>query len=66
MNGQLKGGEYKMLQEIIRFLAENPDVLEQVKEGTASLIGVSEDEKQAILKAFVQGVVGTGPEEYWL
>lgn len=37
------------LQMMIEFLMQNPDVLQKVKEGTASLIGVSVTEKFAIL-----------------
>lgn len=38
-----------MLADIINFLLNNPDVLEKVQEGTASLIGLSETEQRAIL-----------------
>ncbi|MBU7591438.1 competence pheromone ComX [Metabacillus halosaccharovorans] len=37
---------------IINYLIENPDILEKVKNGTASLLGVTEDEKSAILTSF--------------
>lgn len=41
-----------MLQQIIEYLIQNPDVIEKVKEGTVSLIGLSETEQQAILEVF--------------
>lgn len=40
------------MQEIIRFLMNNVDVLTKVKEGKASLVGVSAEEQQAILDVF--------------
>lgn len=40
------------MAKIIRFLNENMYILELLKNGQASLIGVSEVEKKAILDAF--------------
>ncbi len=40
------------MQEVVEYLLENPDVLFMVKEGTASLIGVSSEELKAILEVF--------------
>ena len=40
------------MQDIIEFLVNNLDVLIKVKEGTASLIGVSPEELKAILEVF--------------
>jgi len=40
------------MQEIIRFLVQNADVLQNVQEGTASLIGISSEEVKAILEVF--------------
>ena len=40
------------MQEIIQFLINNADVLSKVKEGTASLVGVSPEELKAILEVF--------------
>ena len=37
------------MQDIIHFLVQNPDVVQKVKEGTASLVGVSLDEVKIIL-----------------
>jgi competence protein ComX len=37
------------MQEIVQFLIQNPDVLEKVTNGTASLIGVNSDELQVII-----------------
>ena len=40
------------MQDMIQFLINNLDVLIKVKEGTASLIGVSPEELKAILEVF--------------
>ncbi|MCG7336725.1 competence pheromone ComX [Sporosarcina sp. ACRSM] len=40
------------MQEIIQFLTENVEVVEKVKEGTASLVGVTGEEVKAILEVF--------------
>lgn len=40
------------MQEIVQFLVENADVLGKVKEGTASLVGVSPEELKAIIEVF--------------
>lgn len=37
------------MRELIQFLIQNPEVLEEVKSGHASLIGVSNDELKAII-----------------
>ena len=44
-------GKLKML-EMVQYLLNSPDVLVKVKEGTASLIGVNEDQLKAIMDAF--------------
>jgi competence protein ComX len=41
-----------MLQQIVDYLAQNPDVIDKVKAGTVSLIGLSDTEQQAILDIF--------------
>lgn len=38
-----------MLEEIIYYLMNNPEALQQVQSGLASLVGVSEEEAQTIL-----------------
>lgn len=40
------------MQNIIEFLISNADVVEKVKEGTASLVGVTGEEVKAILEVF--------------
>ena len=40
------------MQDVIQFLINNADVLQMVKEGTASLVGVSPEELKAILEVF--------------
>lgn len=37
------------MQEVINFLIGNPDVLEKLKNGTVSLLGVSFDEVKVII-----------------
>lgn len=39
------------MQEIINFLVQNPEVIEKIQNGTASLLGVNVDEVKAILDA---------------
>lgn len=53
-----------MISEIIQHLVQNPEALEQVQKGLASLVGVSEEEKQIILDA-LSGTVRT-LSGYWL
>ena len=43
------------MQDVIQFLINNADVLQMVKEGTASLVGVSPEELKAILEVFFDG-----------
>ncbi|WP_084780451.1 competence pheromone ComX [Bacillus massilinigeriensis] len=52
------------MQEVVEFLMNNLDVLAKVKEGTASLIGVSADELKAILEVFSDGIT-TPTAYYW-
>lgn len=40
------------MQDVIQFLINNSDVLNKVREGTASLVGVSSEELKAILEVF--------------
>lgn len=51
------------MQEVVEFLINNADVLEKVKEGTASLIGVGAEELKAILEVFFDGAVN--PKAYY-
>lgn len=53
-----------MMSEIIQHLVKNQEVLEQVHNGLASLVGVSEEEAQIILDA-LSGTVKT-LSGYWL
>jgi len=52
-----------MISEIIQHLVKNRDVLEQVQNGFASLVGVSEEEVQIILDV-LNGTVKT-LSNYW-
>ncbi|MCJ7841742.1 competence pheromone ComX [Lederbergia sp. NSJ-179] len=51
------------MQNMIQFLSHNSEVLNKVKEGTASLLGINPEEKKAILDVFFDG--GTTPEDYY-
>lgn len=44
------------MQEIIQFLISNEEVLNKVKDGTVSLIGVNAEEVKAILEILSDGV----------
>ncbi|MBE1555111.1 competence pheromone ComX [Sporosarcina limicola] len=52
------------MQEVIQFLVNNSDVVEKVKEGKASLLGVNAEESKAILEIFFEGQV-TPNYYYW-
>ncbi|MGM7722577.1 competence pheromone ComX [uncultured Metabacillus sp.] len=51
------------MNEIVNFLIENPDVLEKVVNGQASLLGVDVDDVLGV----VEGILGTGSLKnfYW-
>ncbi|WP_072578651.1 competence pheromone ComX [Bacillus weihaiensis] len=51
------------MQEIVNFLIENPDVLEKVVNGQASLLGVDLDD----VLGLVEGILGSGllKSTYW-
>lgn len=40
------------MKEIFAFLVENPEIVELVKKGTASLVGVSSEDAKAIIELF--------------
>lgn len=50
--------------DIIQFLINNTDVLNKVKDGTASIVGVSQEELKAILEVFFDGHI-TPKVYYW-
>lgn len=52
------------MQEIVNFLIENPDVLEKVVSGEASLLGVDLDEVTGLVEGFLTG--GKTLAGYWL
>lgn len=55
-----------MLQNVVEYLMKNPDVKEKVKEGTASLIGLTKMEQKAVVDIF--GSSDSNSEvviEYW-
>lgn len=56
-----------MLQQMIEYLIQNPDVIEKVKSGTASFIGLSEMEQKAVLDVFgnTLSMASASVMEYW-
>jgi competence protein ComX len=52
------------MQEIVNFLIENPDVLEKVVNGQASLLGVELDD----VLGLIEGIFETGKllNAYWI
>ncbi|EWH21023.1 MULTISPECIES: competence pheromone ComX [Bacillus] len=54
------------MQEIVNFLVQHPEVLEQVIAGRASLLGVDQDQILSIIDGFVKlDAFGKGPT-YWI
>jgi competence protein ComX len=53
------------MQDIVQFLINNVDVLIKVKEGQASLIGVSPEELKAIMEVFFDDQM-TQKAYYWM
>lgn len=51
------------MQEVIQYLINNGDVLNNVKEGTVSLLGVNVEEVKAILEVFFNGEIA--PKAYY-
>ncbi|MEK4180109.1 MAG: competence pheromone ComX [Bacillaceae bacterium] len=54
------------MQEIVNFLIENPDILEKVVNGQASLIGVKDsDELLGIITGLTDGLKLLPPASFW-
>lgn len=54
------------MQEIVNFLIENPDILEKVVNGQASLIGVEDsDELLGIITGLTDGLKLLPPAGFW-
>ena len=55
-----------MLQNVVEYLIQNPDVKEKVQEGTASLIGLTKIEQKAVLDVFERsGSTSVSPLIFW-
>ena len=55
-----------MLQNVVEYLMQNPDVKERVKAGTASLIGLTEMEQKAVLDVFENlSITSVSPLIFW-
>ncbi|MHB8072572.1 competence pheromone ComX [Desulfosporosinus fructosivorans] len=55
-----------MMQNVVEYLMQNPDVREKVQEGTASLIGLTEMEQKAVLDVFESsGSTSISPLVFW-
>ena len=55
------------MQEIVGYLTKNPEVLNKVIEGNASLIGVSQDQTDCVINAFkgIDVISFGGDWKYW-
>ncbi|MEC1262185.1 competence pheromone ComX [Bacillus swezeyi] len=54
------------MQEIVSFLVQHPEVLEQVIAGKASLIGIDQDQVLSLIDGFKKlEAFGKGPT-YWI
>ncbi|ASB90579.1 competence pheromone ComX [Bacillus sonorensis] len=49
------------MQEIVSFLVQHPEVLEQVIAGKASLLGVDQDQVLSLIEGFKRIDAGWGP-----
>lgn len=54
-----------MLQNVVEYLIENPDIKDKVKEGSASLVGLTKMEQQAVIDSFEDEPSVVGPLQYW-
>jgi len=55
-----------MMQKVVEYLIQNPDVKEKVQEGSASLIGLTELEQQVVLDVFERsGSSSVSPLLFW-
>ena len=55
-----------MLQNVVEYLIQNPDVKEKVKEGTASLVGLTKMEQKTVLDVFEStDTTFVSPPVYW-
>lgn len=52
-----------MIEELIRHLAQNPDILKGVTQGTVSLIGATQDETNAIINVLSGNIIK--PTGHW-
>lgn len=50
------------MEEVISYLLSNPEIIQQVKDGTVSLVGVQEADVNLILNE-VDGLIS--PNYYW-
>lgn len=61
-----KGEKSMLKKEVVEYLMQNPEIIEKVKEGKASLTGLSEMEQQAVLDVFESLGNTTGsPPYFW-
>ena len=54
-----------MLQNVVEYLLQNPDVKEKVKDGTVSLIGLTKMEQKAVLDVFESSGSSSVSLVYW-
>jgi competence protein ComX len=54
------------MQTTIEYLIKNPDILEKIKNGEASLLGISDKQRVAIYETFKKGYTSVLKSlQYW-
>ncbi|KGK86868.1 competence protein [Desulfosporosinus sp. HMP52] len=54
-----------MLQNLVEYLIENPNIKEKVKECSVSLVGLTKMEQQAVIDSFEDEPSVVGPLQFW-
>lgn len=54
-----------MIKDMVAYLVQHPEVIDQVKAGKANLIGLSETEQKAVLDVFNNRKSNLSPVDYW-
>ncbi|MRI65891.1 competence pheromone ComX [Gracilibacillus thailandensis] len=52
----------EVMEELVIYLLNNPEIIQQVKDGNASLIGVEKEEVHSIIKEVDELIT---PNYYW-
>jgi competence protein ComX len=54
-----------IVKEVVQYLVQHPEVIDQVKAGKASLIGLSEIEQKVVLDVFSSKKNNVSQMGYW-